>query len=133
MRTRLLVLAFVALVTSVSGAFARGAPGPRARLQLRRARRRETPRPASTHAPATASLYRWDGTRWALDGQLPNLPQGLNVSWRGGWFVPVPRADPSTAAFRLVGACCKGTDSNDYESRSVLTNAGGTWHVEATR
>lgn len=84
---------------------------------------------ASTHAPATASIHRWDGTRWVLDGQLPNLPQGLNVSWRGGWFIPVPQPDPSAVAFRLVGACCAGPDLDDYESRGVLTNAGGSWHV----
>ena len=84
---------------------------------------------ASTHAPATASIYRWDGAQWVRDGQIPNLDQGLNVSWRGGWFISVPQEQPSTVAFQLVGACCKGTDHNDYQSRRLITNARGTWHV----
>jgi hypothetical protein len=84
---------------------------------------------ASTHASGTATIYRWDGAQWLADGQIPNLDQGLNVSWRGGWFISVPQEQPGTVAFQLIGACCEGTDLNDYRSGRLITNAGGTWHV----
>ena len=84
---------------------------------------------ASTHAPATATIYRWDGAQWVTDGQISNLNQGLNVSWRRGWFVSVPQQAPSIVAFRLVGACCKGPHNDEHRSGRLITNAGGTWHV----
>ena len=36
---------------------------------------------------------------------------------------------PATVAFQLVGVCCKGPDLNHSQSRRLITNAGGTWHV----
>jgi len=78
--------------------------------------------------PIAAEIFRWDGSQWATAGTIPSVPQDLNVAYDGGWFVGVPQADGSVA-FRLVAACCNGPDMNDSESRRLITNAGGGWHV----
>jgi hypothetical protein len=80
-------------------------------------------------APIGAVIYRWDRTQWVVDGGLPRMNQDLNVSWLGGWFVSVPQSQPSTVGFQLVGSCCEGMELNNARSKSVITNAGGSWHV----
>ena len=75
--------------------------------------------------PAAALIYRWNGRSWVVAGRVGHLPPAMNVEWFGGWFVAEPTSDPSVVAFGLAGS-----DSGTYR---VITNAGGTWHVAATR
>ena len=70
-------------------------------------------------------IYKWIGSSWAVQGQVPHLPLGLDVGWFGGWFVAIPGTASSVVAFALAGS--------DSHSRSVITNAGGTWHVDNRR
>jgi hypothetical protein len=74
--------------------------------------------------PAGAEIYRWDGTAWVVDGRIARVPEHLNAAYYGGWFVSRPTSDPSAVAFDLAGdGCCR------TKGHSVLTNAGGEWHV----
>jgi hypothetical protein len=71
--------------------------------------------------PVAAAVYRWAGGRWAFRGGVQHLPNAMNLTWFGGWFVAVPAHAPPAVAFAVAGS-----DSN---TRSVITNAGGAWHV----
>jgi hypothetical protein len=89
-------------------------------------------------AGQTVGLFEWDPherkwTTQTLDmGHRRADREPRPRAQRGGWFISVPQEQPGTVAFQLVGACCEGTDLNDYRSGRLITNAGGTWHVASS-
>jgi hypothetical protein len=75
--------------------------------------------------PAAAAIYRWSGKGWVLDARVAHLPEAMNIDWNGGWFVSVPAGAPNAVAFAVADSESKTT--------SVITNAGGRWHVASAR
>jgi hypothetical protein len=74
--------------------------------------------------PATAIIYRWNGTSWTVAGRIAHLPSAMNIDWVGGWFTATSASTPAIA-FKVAGSQSKST--------SIVTNAGGTWHVQPSR
>ena len=74
--------------------------------------------------PAAAIIYRWNGTSWQVNGRVAHVPSAMNTGWSGGWFVAAPNSTPAMIAFQVAGS--------QYTSHQVLTNNGGTWHVQSS-
>ncbi len=85
----------------------------------------EKPTGSSDSPGAEASIYRWSGTAWVKQGEVDRVPQSLNYfqTPSGGWFEAVTFPGSAGPAFIM-----KGSGSSAH---SVLTDAGGTWHVAA--
>lgn len=75
--------------------------------------------------PVAALIYRWSGSSWKVQARVPHLPGAMNLEWFGGWFVAVPAKAPRAVAFAVAGS--------DSASKAVITDAGGTWHIEHRR
>lgn len=78
----------------------------------------------SIEAPgARASIYRWSGKGWQLQGRVDQVPNSLNAFAVGfdAWF----------EAITVEGAQDPGfvVESSGSAPTSVLTDVGGTWHV----
>jgi hypothetical protein len=77
-------------------------------------------------SPVGAVIYLWNGSQWVEEGRIAHLPKAMNIDWYGGWFVSVPTRDTSSVAFAA------GPDSGK-PPKTVITNAGGKWHVGVLR
>jgi len=88
------------------------------------------PNPYSAY-PVGAVIYRWNGSRWAIDGRIARLPSSFNLPWSGGWFVPVAARSAESVAFARAGSDDVGAPR--ARSTRVITNDGGTWHVAVGR
>lgn len=83
----------------------------------------EKPVGSAASPGADASIYRWSGTVWVKQGQVDRVPLSLNYfqAPSGGWFEAVSYPGSTGPAFEMADPASP--------ARSVLTNAGGTWHV----
>lgn len=78
-----------------------------------------------THPGSAAIVYRWTRDRWTVAGRVAGI-HGFYGGW-GGWVVSVPAREPGAVAFARAGSYDVGTPRR--LSRTVITNAGGRWHV----
>lgn len=82
----------------------------------------------SAGAPgAKASVYRWSGIAWVKQGEVDRVPPSLNYfqALSGGCFKAVAFPGTTDPAFIMQGS--------SSSAPSVLTDAGGTWHVALYR
>jgi hypothetical protein len=74
------------------------------------------------------TVYRWTDGHWSVAGRLRHVPKAFSViASSGSWLVSVPSGASGAVAFARAGS--GGIEAQPPLSKSILTNAGGRWHV----